>query len=355
MSVFFDQLQTFSERVFQTLEIGEITSPWQGGQFQVGEPIGAILHYTANSSIRGTLRWFMSKKHEAQASAHVVIADGWPEEYEELAVGLPLVRALPAAVVQCVAPGSVAWHATWVNSMCYGIELVNAGELRLRADGWVWWPDDWTRPWKAKGAVPKVPVEMYGRAWEPYTAEQILAVVIILREVQKFHGSLRRYMVLGHEHVSQHKLDPGPLLPLHGIRLAVHEPDIYPSMYQWFQHFQANTRDGQTWRDTLAHSWVSDVLGQPGRSTEDAWREMGLVLRGPFMKSNAGFGLLGRTVLRLLGYFASPTFENLTDDERRSIEVFQRMMRLRVDGIPGINTKAGLVLRLEEQGILPVL
>lgn len=353
MSNFFEQLQAFSERVFEDLGFNETTSPWQSDAYKGGSPIGAILHFTAGSSIRRALRWFMQQHHQAKASANVVVADGWPEEWIELAEGLDLVQALPAAVVQCVPPDRPSWHATWTNRMCYGIEMVNAGVLkRLGQDQWAWWPDNWTRPWQAMGAVPKDPTPMYGRYWEPYTPEQILAVVEVLRQVQKFHGTLKRYMVLGHEQVTEHKFDPGPLFPIHGVRLAIYE-DIDPTVYRWFERFNMDYCDGKSWRDDLVVGWWREVMGNLGMGATEAWFALGQVLRSQFLKSRSGFGILGKVAMQLLGYYVGdPLSPTLGVDEERGVEVFQKMMKLKVDGIPGVQTKAALVSRLEERGIL---
>jgi N-acetyl-anhydromuramyl-L-alanine amidase AmpD len=349
---FFEQLQKFSERVFDALGFEEKVSPWQGSEFKGGHPIGATLHFTAGSDIRRALRWFMQKKHEAQASANVVVADGWPEEWIELAENLDLVKALPAAVVQCVPPDKPAWHATWVNSMCYGIEMVNAGELRLHNGEWAWWPDDYTRTWHAQGAVPKEPVQMYGRAWEPYTVEQVLAVVEVLRQVQKLYGTLTRYMTVGHENVTRAKIDPGPLFPIHGVRLAMYEPDINPEVYQWLQKFRADPqRDGEQWRDDLVVEWCTEISGYPVGPAE-AWLMFDQAMHGQFRKPTRGFGILGKTAMQLLGYYMGSPGSDLDLNEKRSVEVFQKMMGLRVDGDPGVQTKSALVVRLEECGFL---
>lgn len=354
MSDFFEQLQIFSERVFAHLGFTEKTSPWQGNKFKNERPIGAILHYTGSSNIRWTLRWFMQRQQEAMASAHVVVADGWPEGWLELAKDLDLVQVLPAAVVQCVPPDKLAWHATWANSTCYGIEMVNAGELRFLDGQWVWWADNWTRPWRAMGAVPKEPILMYGRYWEPYTSEQLLSVIEVSRQVQQLHGSLEPYMVVGHEQVTAQKLDPGPLFPIHGVRQALHEPGVDVSGYQWYRKYIMNKYDGERWRNDAVRGWLGNTMVYLSVDPADVWPTFSQIVQSQFLMPRSGFGVTGKTVLRLLGYYVdSPGVVGLSLEEKRSIEVFQKMMSLKVDGDPGMQTKTGLVARLGDRGILP--
>lgn len=347
MTEFFEQLQEFSTRVFALQEIEETISPWHGRNFVGGHPIGAVLHYTAGNDILRAIRWFMKRKYEANVSAHVVVADGWPEDAQELAHDLPLVENLPAMVVQCVPPNRTAYHATWVNGMCYGIEMVNTGEVRRGDDGgWAWWPNDWTRPWVSE----KDPVELYGRCWEPYTPEQILTVVEVLRQLHKGYGPLSRYMVVGHEHVEEEKWDPGPLFPLHGVRLALYE-NLDPGVYQWFKQFKDDPQYGGCWRVGLAMEWAALVAYSCDSIT--AWDKFAGDLRGRFLKGGQIFGSLGKAALQALGYYTSPPLGGgLMSEGRHSVEIFQRMMGLKVDGLPGINTRRALVSRLEERGIL---
>jgi len=332
----FTQLQTFSERVFDSLGIKERTSPWQGQEFQHTKPMGAILHYTAGSSVERALRWFMEEHRESASSAHVVVADGWPEGWRELAADLPAVIDFPAAVVQCVPPSVRAWHAGWANSTCYGIEMVNAGELRLAGDGgFCWWPDNWTRPWAAQGSVPKVPVRAFGRYWEPYTNNQVETVIWLLRAVRALHGPMERHMILGHEHVSKDKRDPGPLFPIHRVRAAaILGPGAWGTGTQ---------------RDVL-------TTGLCGEERDKDW--------GPFINGGfagdprwAGadaawsFSVKGREMMSLLGYHMSEYPKRwLAPEEIPSVETFQRMMGLDVDGIPGPRTRAALVERYKDRG-----
>jgi len=149
---FFDQLGTFSRRYLAEARIGNAITPWGGAW--VGQPRGAIVHFTADEDLDRVLRWFLVEKYQAEAAAHVVVADRKLGSHSRLADGLPLVEGLSATVIQCRPPMLSSWHASWTNDFCYGIECLNAGELRTEDNSRFtsWRPKDsgspdWTMPW----------------------------------------------------------------------------------------------------------------------------------------------------------------------------------------------------------------
>ena len=83
-----------------------------------------------------------------------------------------------------------------------------------------------------------------------------------------------------------------------------------------------------------------------------AWDAVSGVLRSRFLEPTAHFGALGRLAMQLLGYYIPWMDVAGHPEEKHSIEVFQKMADLKVDGIPGIKTRTALVSRLEERGIL---
>lgn len=168
-------------------------------------PIYLIMHYTAGTTLDGAVEWF--KKEEAKASAHIVIGrDG--------------------KIVQMVPFDKRAWHAgesAWgnlvgMNKYSIGIELVNAGKLRRRADGnWVNWANNVIPESEVTEATHKS--ESSSAGWHEYTEVQINAaikVATLLNATYKFTD------VLGHEDVSPgRKVDPGPLFPINSFRSIV--------------------------------------------------------------------------------------------------------------------------------------
>lgn len=168
-------------------------------------PIYLIMHYTAGTTLSGTVSWFQNR--DAQASAHVVIDRN-------------------GAIVQMVSFNRRAWHAgksKWgslesMNSYSIGIELVNAGKLRRNPAGqWVNWskkviPDD-------EVLVATHKAETGETGWHEYSPEQInvaIDVGVLLHNKYNFTD------VLGHDDVSPgRKVDPGPLFPIDSFRSVI--------------------------------------------------------------------------------------------------------------------------------------
>jgi N-acetylmuramoyl-L-alanine amidase len=178
--------------------VKQLSSPNQGNGI---DPKYLIVHYTAGTTLEGTVSWFLNKA--AQASAHLVIArDG--------------------SIVQMVSLGRRAWHAgksKWkslsgLNAYAVGIELVNAGKLRKAPQGWVNWADRKIPDDEVTLAVHKH--EQMVTGWHEYTEAQIAALLDV---AVALHHEFRFEDVLGHDDVSPgRKPDPGPLFPMDSIR-----------------------------------------------------------------------------------------------------------------------------------------
>lgn len=333
MDDFFEQLGTFSKRVFQKLTFEEMESPWQS-KFKLGFPTGAVLHFTAGNNPMKTLSWFMRGKWKAFVSANVVVFDHWPEGFLDLAKDLSLISNLPAMAVQCVPVYRAAWHATWTNRLSYGIEMVNAGEVRSQNGGWVSCGDNWTEKWQSH----KAPIKVFGRFWEPYSIEQIFTTINILRQLRKRYwdsDSMRSYIV-GHEHVAWEKSDPGPLFPIRAVRMA--------------------TLNDQS----LAQEWalLNAVLPKNAGFVSDfrdgiySWREFYDQIKGDFSEGKAENTIV-KLMMSLFGYYTSDTFKyDLDVFDRQSVAVFQRMADITVDGVPGPVTQSRLLRRFVDRGMV---
>lgn len=355
MSDFFDQLQVFSERVLPGLGVPKSTdypwteSPWTYGTFTGGGPTGATLHFTAGPTLGRAVRWFMDPKHKSKASAQVVVDRGWPNGMREQAEDLPLIYNLPTMVVQCLPPDMTAWHAgkKWFNQRHYGVEIVNPGELRMHGTGWAYWPEDWTTPYQ-----PQIePVAMCDKWWEPYPVDQLLTVVRVLREVQALRPEpWRQVEILGHEQIKENKNDPGPLFPLHDIRRALREA-IDPKLYQWVNHYSNDSRYQEFVRDGIVMAWGQEVLKRPTYDVKVLWGDFMTNLTIGLLKAGTDFAPLGKAALAVLGYEVSDvTQARMTSDDVASVEMFQRMADLSVDGDPGPKTREAIVNRILDRG-----
>jgi N-acetylmuramoyl-L-alanine amidase len=166
-------------------------SPNQSG---VVRPMYLIMHYTADTSSDNVISWF--KNPQAKASAHLVIG-------------------LDGDIRQMVRFNKKAWHAgvsQWgelesMNNYAIGIELVNAGKLKQRADGkWINWANE---------IIPEDQVA----GWQIYPQKQIdtaIAVAQALNDKYSFED------ILGHDDVApDRKVDPGPAFPMISFKSKV--------------------------------------------------------------------------------------------------------------------------------------
>lgn len=357
---FFHELWQFTDR-FARLEFGEPLQVSHGGGLQTWR--GAVLHYTADQDLLRVLRWF--RNPESRVSAHLVVCDRKLGIHDEIAKGLPLVRALPVTVIQCRDPGHSAWHSRWANDTCYGIELVSAGMLRKNSEGALctWRPRDrqsgiWTEPWASSY---KEPVKLCGQYWEPFTPGQIRTTIETLRHLRNFGPQFARLepaWILGHEQVQHEKWDPGPTFPIHGVRSAVFSADPYRDQ-EWWTRYETDPLDGQAWRDLA----VARVVREQATSAETsrdpsvdvawsrAWAAWSRLAEQP-SHSQPRWLKLGLYVLgyAVTGYgdgdFSS---QELGDLDQESIRIFQRMAACAVDGIAGPQTCTALVERLWER------
>ncbi len=387
---FFEQLQVFSERFFDTLNIEERESPWGPDEYRGGSPRGAIIHYTADDDLDRVVRWFMREKYQSMVSSNVIIADRIFGSTEGLMEGLPLVKELPVTVVQCQRPELPTYHATWCNELCYGIEMLNVGELRESGTGLVsHWPRDrsspkWTLPWNNPL---KKANEGWQRLWEPYTAEQSITCVAVLRYLRELYPALDPSWVVGHENVqgldtigaNKHdKRDPGPILPLRLIReTAFYNGEWLGMDWGWAQAFQNDpdfcakdrSRSVQIW---AAYKKLQTTLeAEDGMDEDDreasqklrrqpqelpsaavSWARFESAFRAMTSDAHAGFGAVGKTALSLLGYYIPVIHDDMSDEDRAALYLLQKLMGLKTDSIPGPRTRKALQARMIDRGIL---
>ena len=179
-----------------------LDTPNQSGAIS---PLYLIMHYTAGTSMDGAVSWL--RNPAAKASAHLVIDRS-------------------GKVVQLVPFNRRAWHAgisKWgnlesMNQYSIGIELVNAGKLRLSNGQWL--VESTLKP------VPSAEVSLATHknetkevGWHEYTEVQIETASRIGALLHSVYGFTD---VLGHDDVSPNrKVDPGPLFPMSSFRSIV--------------------------------------------------------------------------------------------------------------------------------------
>ncbi|MDW8323194.1 MAG: N-acetylmuramoyl-L-alanine amidase, partial [Burkholderiales bacterium] len=177
-------------------------TPNMGGLLK---PEYLILHYTAGSSLDGSIAWF--KNPHAKASAHLVIGrDG--------------------AIVQMVPFNRIAWHAgisAWdgrrgLNAYAIGIELDNAGQMERVGSRWRakvskrLYPDDEVLVANHKHDPPGTAPS----GWHEYSEVQIERALMVAQLLMERYALQE---VLGHDDVSPgRKMDPGPAFPMASFR-----------------------------------------------------------------------------------------------------------------------------------------
>lgn len=174
-----------------------------------------VMHYTAGTSIDGTIRHF--KNPASQVSAHLVIGrDG--------------------RIVQLVPFDTVAWHAgrdsEWkpsaggllvkrLNFFSIGIELVNAGPFSRAQDGRFYsWSGKLIEPADVVEVDPAAKGSFGKRFWHRYPEEQL---EVALQAAQALVTEYRLEEVLGHSDIAPgRKTDPGPAFPMNSFRSALY-------------------------------------------------------------------------------------------------------------------------------------
>jgi N-acetylmuramoyl-L-alanine amidase len=174
-------------------------TPNKGGNYT---PQYLVMHYTASTSEKGTINWFLHK--EAQASAHLLIdTDG--------------------SITQFAPFNIVTWHAgisEWnglvgLNKFSIGIELVNAGRLIKSGTMWLSPLDKKPIP-DSEVVIATHRNESSSAGWQMYAEIQLTVAAEIAALLVKTYGLKD---VVGHDEIAPHrKSDPGPAFPMSSFR-----------------------------------------------------------------------------------------------------------------------------------------
>jgi N-acetylmuramoyl-L-alanine amidase len=176
-------------------------SPNRSGVFSSGQPDTIIIHYTAGSSGKSSIRTLCDPN--SKASAHIVVdKDG--------------------TITQLVPFNTIAWHAgrssykgrIGFNKYSIGIEIDNAGLLTKTGVEFSSW---FGRRYPEQDVVEAVHRNGSETAfWHRYEEEQITAVQALCEAL------VDTYLInaiLGHEEIApKRKQDPGPAFPLDRLR-----------------------------------------------------------------------------------------------------------------------------------------
>ena len=297
------ELSLFGARARQHLLGSADPSPWGPAAWGTSEvptppafpqrpdgPSGLVVHYTASPSLAGTVEYFCRPALGARASAHLVVGRLQEPWGRALSQDLPWVGQLPVTVVECRPPTLPAWHATWANCAFFGIEVVNLG-YALPPARYVTGPGV-----PGPGAPASVwddPWVACGRHWQQYPPDQRAALAACIGAVATAFG-LPAWSVVGHEQV----------------------------------------------QGTQTHGATGCDKRDPG----PALPLMPLRVASGFAPQTTPDDGAGAALARL-GYAPAG------DGRQPSVELFQRLMGLVVDGDAGPRTQAALAARLVDRGL----
>lgn len=177
----------------------------EAAAFAIGnniEPWLLIMHYTANQSAAGTVRWFQAR--ESKVSAHLVVDfDGTITQM------VPFNRRASHA-------GASRWRGQQgCNGFSIGVEIVNPGPLERRSDGT--FVDSTGKTWEGRAVQARHKNGHRAlRYWAEYAEAQLAAVKEACRAITRAYP-IRE--IVGHDDVAPtRKLDPGPAFPLQALR-----------------------------------------------------------------------------------------------------------------------------------------
>lgn len=188
------------------------------GEFASGRPFGAITHYTASNAavskkkplgrIPVLLERFARGSTQG-VGVQFIVWDSRVPRFDEMRDKYPLIRDIPAEIFYFGDDLSF-WHAGWVNSWCYGVEIRNCGQL-VHKNGVYFWGSGQHR------YDGRPPIKVGNSWWEPYTRGQMTSTLLIHRLMAATH-QIRPEWFLGHMQVSNTRVDPGPHFPIHEMR-----------------------------------------------------------------------------------------------------------------------------------------
>jgi len=240
-----DQLYAYSKDTAKVLGIPfELSGKNNYGPFANGKPIGGIMHYTASNAGYNKKRPYGRYPNMRQRFArygrqgvgvHFVVWDCHIPRFESIRDRYPLLDGLPTEVA-FMGDDLTFWHAGAANKWSYGVEIRNIGQLTEKSNGFFWM--------KGRNRYNgRDPIQVGSSYWEPYTRAQMSAVLWINRTMAALHPILPERL-LGHTHVSNTRIDPGPHFPIHEIReYSLYNSEQYPSFLNEFYDDDPSERE----------------------------------------------------------------------------------------------------------------
>lgn len=333
------------------------TRPWLDPE----GPTGMLLHYTGGPDGIASMRWSNENQSNRGSSWHITVLDHRIRELKELVQDYPLVaKYLPVTAFLHADIHKGTWHGNWTNNRTIGIEHRNLGMLSGAAGG---------RPYRRAGRrkyytrQDKLPIYIRNRFWEPYTKDQFACTINIGKMLRKWRGcKLDPCWVLGHSAIWGSKMDPGIAYPIELVRDAIFSK-VPTDRIPWLMNY-----------DSSMSLHIGDLVEAYETEELDTARDEDYAIfekaydpidpikfdetKGPSWRNHLQEI---RSNLRLLGYCILPADCNEKEAEHdllTATNIFQysthdpkyKGNKLKVDSIPGPQTRAEILYRLKQFG-----
>jgi len=275
------------------------------GAFESGMPCGAIMHYTASNAAYGkrrpygrypTMRTRFARGGRQGVGVQFIIWDCLIPRFKEIQDRYPMLADMPAEVA-FMGDDQAFWHAGSANRWSYGIEIRNIGRLTRSSRGDFFWGKN-----RYHGRTPIKVGEAY---WEPYTRAQMEATLWVNRIMCALHP-VRPERFLGHTHISNTRIDPGPHFPIHEMRrYSIEKADVPMDEVEFLDEFYEDgdleAREDVMISESELHAgkYRNDWDGRPDDWDERLGSEPELVVDTKADEENF------RSIMESLGYYIS--------------------------------------------------
>lgn len=353
---FFRQLRECSIEIMEYYGLptspGHKTKTWK-----YGRPIGVIEHFTAGVSWKGVVSWLNGSNNQ-KSSCHLLILDRRIGELDSIVVKYPMVDALPVTVILMADINAGTWHGNYANAYCFGIENRNVGMLRGEQENWLWWPKKWTTPFP-HDKLGKIPINLDGVWWEPYTMGQIVANIVVCQHLHCLYQSedgLQESWFLPHSAVSSKKWDTGRAFPFQEVKECVFEGvDIVDDKPHWLHTFKADPMYMADHEEDWDELFLEELAERQGERDEEEDDDeimlsepdadlMALIQDGKWRDELDSV----RRGLEKLWYTTAGMGPELDPVTALAVYQFQKSMKLKADKIPGTETQKALYKRLKQ-------
>lgn len=219
------------------------------GPFLGERPFGAINHYTASNAAVSKQKPYgripvmlerFARGGKQGVGVHFIVWDNLIPRFAEIRDRYPLIKDIPSEIF-FMGDDLTFWHAGWVNKWCYGVEIRNCGQL-VHKNGVYFWENGQNR------YESRTPIKVGNSWWEPYTRAQMKSTLLVHRLMAAVHP-IRPEWFLGHVHVTNTRIDPGPHFPIHEMReYSLDKQDVPMNDIPFIKEF---SDDGMDREETL--------------------------------------------------------------------------------------------------------